>query len=279
MSSEFSTQAEATAESYYDSPDADTFYETIWGGEDIHIGLYEPGLSIPEASKRTVQYMADQLEGLGADSRVLDQGAGYGGSARALARRFGCHVTCVNISERENARNRKLNQEHGLDHLIKVDHGTFEEVPEPDASYDVVWSQDAFLHSGRRRQAIEECHRLLKRGGQLIFTDPMQTDDCPPDVLQPVYDRLALESLGSPGFYREVARALGMEEIRWIELTHQLRNHYATVREELERRRPELEGRTISTEYIEHMLTGLANWVKAADSGYLAWGILHFRKP
>ena len=35
------SQAVRTAQEYYNSEDADTFYATIWGGEDIHIGLYE----------------------------------------------------------------------------------------------------------------------------------------------------------------------------------------------------------------------------------------------
>ena len=30
-----------TARGYYNSDDAEAFYSTIWGGEDIHIGLYE----------------------------------------------------------------------------------------------------------------------------------------------------------------------------------------------------------------------------------------------
>jgi cysteine sulfinate desulfinase/cysteine desulfurase-like protein len=28
----------------------------------------------------------------------------------------------------------------------------------------------------------------------------------------------------------------------------------------------------------DRMLAGLDHWVKAADAGHLAWGILHFRK-
>ncbi|MFT7091319.1 MAG: sarcosine/dimethylglycine N-methyltransferase, partial [Candidatus Azotimanducaceae bacterium] len=45
--------AETTAENYYDSPDADNFYERVWGGEDIHIGLYdEKNITIPEASHK-----------------------------------------------------------------------------------------------------------------------------------------------------------------------------------------------------------------------------------
>jgi glycine/sarcosine/dimethylglycine N-methyltransferase len=34
----------------------------------------------------------------------------------------------------------------------------------------------------------------------------------------------------------------------------------------------------VSKAYLDRMLVGLDNWVKAADSGYMAWGILHFRK-
>ena len=32
--------ADSVAATYYDSQDADQFYEQVWGGEDIHIGLY-----------------------------------------------------------------------------------------------------------------------------------------------------------------------------------------------------------------------------------------------
>jgi sarcosine/dimethylglycine N-methyltransferase len=268
-----------TAEAYYDSTSADAFYSALWGGEDIHIGLYEgPDDPVREASHRTVERMASLLEGLGPQQRVLDLGAGYGGAARHLAREFGCEVTCLNLSEVQNETNRRLNAEQGLDERVHVRHGNFEEVPEPDGRFDVIWSQDAFLHSGRRRRVLEEARRLLAPGGQLIFTDPMQADDCPPDVLQPVYDRLHLDSLGSFAFYRKVAEELGFEEVRCVDLTAQLRNHYARVREELARRYDDMLERS-GREYVDRMLQGLQAWVDAADAGHLAWGILHFRRP
>ena len=31
--------------------------------------------------------------------------------------------------------------------------------------------------------------------------------------------------------------------------------------------------------YLDKMIVGLENWVKAADAGHLAWGIMLFRKP
>ena len=100
-----------TTRTYYDSVDADEFYHTIWGGEDIHVGLYEfEGESIYKASKRTVSTMAEKLPGITGATRVLDLGAGYGGAARYLAGEFGCRVECLNLSETENQRNKEKNK-------------------------------------------------------------------------------------------------------------------------------------------------------------------------
>jgi len=270
--------AETTAENYYDSDDADNFYERVWGGEDIHIGLYdEKDITIPEASHKIVELMADSLSVISDKSRVIDLGAGYGGSARYLHRRFGCDVTCLNLSDRQNERNRVLNKDSKVADNISVVHGSFENIPEPDQSFDAVWSQDAFLHSGNREQVLQEINRVLKPGGQLIFTDPMQADDCPPDVLQPVFDRLELDSLGSIAWYHAQLTGLGFAEISRSPMVHQLRNHYDRVGTELALRQAELI-KNISPTYLARMLVGLKKWVDAADQGYLAWGVLHFQK-
>jgi sarcosine/dimethylglycine N-methyltransferase len=268
-----------TARQYYNSDDADNFYFHVWGGEDIHIGLYqrvdEP---IAEASRRTVARMAGMLSGLDAHSRVIDLGAGYGGSARYLARTTGCHVTALNLSETENARSRAMAAEQGLTGQIEVVDGSFEQIPAADAAFDVAWSQDAILHSGQRRRVIREVARVLKPGGHFIFTDPMQADDCPPGVLEPVLERIHLDSLGSFAFYREAAAAAGLEEVEVVDLTPQLPRHYSRVRDELERQRAALAGK-VSDAYIERMLKGLGHWIEAGENGFLAWGILLFRKP
>lgn len=267
------------ARSYYNSEDADNFYYTIWGGEDIHVGLYtHRAEEIREASRRTVSVMAAALRTLDRGSRVIDLGAGYGGAARYLARNIGCRVACLNLSEVENQRNRRMNEEQGVGELIEVRDGTFEDVPYADESFDVVWSQDAFLHSGDRRGVLAEIARILRPGGEVIFTDPMQDDDCPQGVLQPVLDRIHLDSMGSIGFYRQTAAALGLREVGVLDFSHQLPRHYGRVREELERSRDKLRGK-VSDEYAERMHAGLGHWVEAGDKGYLRWGILHFSKP
>ena len=272
------SQAVEMAEEYYDSTEADAFYLNVWGGEDIHIGLYEsPDDDIAAASRCTVETMAEQLTGLAADSCVVDLGSGYGGAARYLAVNFGCKVDCLNLSQTQNDLNRKNNQEAGVTDLINVTHGSFEDIPAPDGHYDFAWSQDAILHSGDRPRVLDEIKRVLKPGGQVIFTDPMQADDCPDGVLQPILDRIHLETLGSFRFYRSELLARGFEEVATLPKLYHLRTHYARVAEDLKNRYDEivnLSGR----EYVDKMLRGLQYWVNGAEKGHLAWGIIHYRK-
>lgn len=273
-----SNKVEATnvARDYYNSGDADNFYSKIWGGEDIHIGIYrsedEP---IFDASRRTVEKMAAHLDGLGPESRVLDLGAGYGGAARFLAGKYGCHVTALNLSEIENERNRALNASRGLEYAIEVVEGSFEDVPCDEDSFDVVWSQDAILHSGEREKVFEEVSRMLKEDGDFVFTDPMKSDGCPDEVLQPILDRLHLDSLGSPEFYRQTARTVGLQEVDFEDHTEHLTAHYARVLKETEQREDEL-SEVVSQAYLGRMKKGLGHWVEGGHNGHLTWGIYHF---
>lgn len=270
----------AVTRDYYNSSDADNFYATIWGGEDIHVGLYrEPGETIFAASRRTVETMAARLPGLSAHSTVLDLGSGYGGSARYLARHFGCHVTCLNLSEIQNQTNRQLTAKAGLAERIHVIDGSFEDLSfAAPVSYDFVWSQDAILHSGQRELVLREVNRVLKPGGHFIFTDPMQSDDCPVALLAPVLERIHLASLGSPGFYRATARKLGWNEVAWHDFLPDLVQHYTRVREEICRRETELL-QVCRPDYLTRMKAGLQHWIEAGTAGRLQWGIFLFRKP
>ena len=277
-SAAYSTVVNAARE-YYNSDDADNFYAVIWGGHDIHIGLYENGTrSIVEASHEMVAHMASKLNGIDERTRVLDIGSGYGGAARYLAKTYGCHVSCLNLSEVQNQRNRELNAAEGIDLLINVVDGSFEDIPLPDESVDIVWSQDAILHSANRRKVFEEVFRVLSKGGRFIFTDPMQSESCPPDVLQPILDRIHLDTLGSIPTYRRIAISVGFEEVEVLDLSEHLPTHYARVREEIDPNYATLL-KTCSEDYLDRMKVGLQHWVDAGNAGYLSWGILSYRKP
>ncbi len=265
------------AQDYYNSSPADRFYFKIWGGEHIHVGIYhEKDEPIKLASPRIVNIMASQLD-LDPSTEVLDLGSGYGGAARFLAKTYGCKVTCLNLSSTQNARNEASNREQGLDHLITVVEGNFEDICLPDNSFDVVWSQDAIVHSADRERVLEEVWRVLREEGNFIFTDLMQTDDCPDGVLKPVLDRIHLDSLGSFGFYLETVRKLGLKRAEITELSEHLTTHYDRVLQETERNYDYMVS-LCGKEYIDKMIKGLKHWVDAGNNDYLAWGVMNFEK-
>lgn len=271
------TDAEGVARAAYDDPGADWFYSQIWGGQDIHVGIYrEPDESIAVASHRTMERMVDRL-GERPVAEVVDLGSGYGGAARHLHRRLGAEVLAVNVSPTQNDRARALTRDAGMAESVTVVEGSYTDVPADSDSFDLAWSQDAFLHSDQREVAIAEAARVLRPGGELLFTDPMSADDTPVDQLGPVLDRLKLPSLGSPARYRAHAADAGLVEVGFEDHTEQLATHYGRVLEESRARMEELQ-QAADEAFLDRMMRGLEHWVDAGSRGLLTWGIFHFRK-
>ena len=272
-----SSAATAVARAYYNSADADTFYHTLWGGEDLHIGIYtSPTTTIASASRHTVELMASIASPISPKTRVLDMGAGYGGAARYLAKTYGCKVTCLNLSSVENERNRMKTKEQGLADLVEVVEGSFDAMPLPDHSYDLVWSQDAFLHSGDRATVVAEIDRVLvTEGGRIVFTDPMAAEGANPEGLKPILARLQLESLGTLAFYGTEFEKRGFQDMGFEDHTEQLVKSYSRILEELEGQEERLKGK-ISDQYIRNMMVGLGHWINGGKNGQLCWGIVQF---
>ena len=273
------SQAVRMAQAYYNSDDAENFYSRLWGGEDIHIGLYRSAAEpVVDASHRTVERMCALLGHAIEGARVLDIGGGYAGSARYVAHHHNADVVSLNLSEVQNERARRKNAERGLDDRVRVVDGDFENIPFDNGYFDIVWSQDAMLHSGNRARVLDEVTRVLAPGGTFIFTDPMQADDCPDGVLQPVLDRIQLDTMGSPGFYTDALERRGFTRRAFENHSDQIPRHYACIHDTLVEREDALRDSAISKTYIDNMKKGLQHWVDAGQAGHLAWGIMVFDK-
>ena len=194
-----------------------------------------------------------------------------------MAKKYGCQITCLNLSETQNKRNRKINKKNGLDNLITVVEGNFENIPFCDNKFDVIWSQDALVHSTDRIKAVSEVNRILRTDGEFIFTDLMQRYGCTNRILKPVLDRLHLDSLGSLEFYLQEAKKLGMKKTEIQDLSANLTIHYRRVRDETKKHYQTMVD-LCGKEYIDKMIQGLNRWVEAGRKNLLVWGLLHFKK-
>ena len=275
----------SSTRTYYDLPHVNDFYTSIWGGDYISIGIYtSPTDSIIPASHNTVLRLASLASPLTSRTRILDLGSGYGGSARYLAKTYGCHVTCLNLSPTQNSRNRDLCKEEGLEGLVDVIEGTFEDVPLPDHAYDVIWSQDAFLHSGDREKVVSEIDRLLvSQGGKVVFSDILQSANvADPKALESYMQRLPVDELATEEFYLSRMKEKGFGDGSFEDLTEQLAMHYGKVRDEfvkhevefLEQAQDQEEARA----FLERSKAGLESAVSLATERILGWGIFVFQR-
>jgi SAM-dependent methyltransferase len=81
-----------------------------------------------------------------AADRVLDVGGGIGGPARQLAHRFGCHVTVLDLTSEYCVVGQQLTAWTGLTDRVTFVHASALEMPFPDSSFDVAWTQHASMN-------------------------------------------------------------------------------------------------------------------------------------
>lgn len=273
-----SEDAERAAVAYYDDADAHLFFTRLWGGEDLHIGLYDRAGSVREASDAIVDRMASMVPHLRLGTVVVDLGSGFGGTMRRLASHYPIRALCLNISERQNALNRERIAAAGLEERIAVVHGSFERIPLAGGRIGVVWSQDALLHAPDRGAVLAEAFRVLEPDGLLIFTDILKHESAPDEALAPIRERLGVRALGTESGDRALAEAAGFQPLPFVPLTPNFRRHYHEIGQSLVAAREELIAQGGSASFLDRMLTGVRDWIASADAGHIVWGIERYIK-
>lgn len=110
----------------------------------------------------------DKISGLcniGKDSYVLDVGCGVGMSSCYIAKKYGCNVVGLDISEKmiEHARERATRK--GLDATVSFIAGDAQSLPFEDGCFDVVISESVTAFLDDKGKGISEYIRVLKEGG------------------------------------------------------------------------------------------------------------------
>lgn len=266
----------AETQAYYDGA-ANEIYREIWG-ENIHLGIFEsPDESFRTAMDRSNRRMSERI-GLGPGQRVLDVGCGYGALARYLATTYGCRVLATNISERELDWGRELTAKAGLSDKVSFDWADFHDLPCDDASFDVYWSQEAFLHAADKARVLAEAYRVLKPGGKLVFSDILVRRGTPDDVRARIYERVKSPDMWDAPDYEAALATAGFRIARQEDWSPNVALSYGWVRNELERRRAEFE-RRIGKEVVDRTSAALAFWVQAASAGRIGWLYVVAEKP
>lgn len=111
-----------------------------------------------------------RLLGLDKDTRLLEVGAGSGWPALYLAEEFGCHATLTDVPEEalHIAADRAARQSFAGRVTLAVSDGA--ELPFREAHFDAVSHSDVLCCLAPKRGVLNECRRVIRRGGTMVFT-------------------------------------------------------------------------------------------------------------
>jgi SAM-dependent methyltransferase len=257
---------------YYDNETVARFYQELWGGADIHIGLYQTGNeTIAQASEAMTRRLL-RLAGASSGQSALDIACGYGGTLRILAE-IGCRASGIDISKVCVARARQLNASAGLGDKIDVAEGDYHDIDRVSGSLDLVICQEAIIHSMDRPAVFREVFRILRPSGVFAISDivPAETGDS--EIAATAFSRLGARADATPKRYRNMAESAGFGVDYFEERPTDIRTHYDKLAEELER--PELQHDPKMTAIRESIST----WQRALEGGHITWISAVGRKP
>ena len=211
---------------FYDASSG--LWESIWG-EHMHHGYYgRSGNYKIDRRQAQVELIEELLRW--ADCRednppqnIIDVGCGIGGSTLHLARKFGSKATGITLSPVQASRAKERAAEAGLDDRVQFEVANALEMPFEDCSFDLVWSLESGEHMPDKTKFLQECYRVLKPGGKMIFatwchreTDSLAGELTADEVahLKEIYRVYCLPYVIFLSEYRAIASKCGFENIK-----------------------------------------------------------------
>jgi len=132
---------------------------------------------------------------------VLDVCCGLGGPARWLAYKIGCKVTGLDLTQSRVDSASRLTERVELSRLVDFVQGDATDMPLPDARFDRVYGQEAWVHIHDKATLLRECRRVIKPGGILAFTDIVSIAPLTGDESAQMADEMQFPSIVTAGHY------------------------------------------------------------------------------
>ena len=162
--------------------------------------------------------LAEQL-GLSASQKVIDIGSGPGGASRYLAATYGCQVTGLDLTEIYVRIAEMLAERTGLADRVHFKHGSALEIPFPDQSFDVAWTQHTAMNIADKNRLYHEIYRVIKPGCKFALNDILAGPERPVYYPAPWAQSEETSFLITPDELREHLQAAGFRLLSWRDTT------------------------------------------------------------
>jgi len=220
-----STELDRQIQEFYDA--SSDLWEGIWG-EHMHHGYYgKDGNYKLDRRQAQIDLIEEVLTWAGdlttaRPQNIIDVGCGIGGSSLYLAEKFGARVTGITLSPVQANRAKERARAAGLQAKTDFQVANALAMPFADDSFDLVWSLESGEHMPDKLKFLQECYRVLKPGGKLIFVTWCHRPTTPTTPLtvreqkhlQDIYRVYCLPYVISLPEYTEIVTASGFKDLR-----------------------------------------------------------------
>jgi arsenite methyltransferase len=114
---------------------------------------------------------------------VLNVGCGIGVGSTYIARKYGCHVVGVDISERMIEWSRQRAREERVEAKVEFRTADVLDLPFEAGRFDVVFAESVLIFVEDKAQAIWECVRVTKPGGYVGLNEGFWTEQPSPELV------------------------------------------------------------------------------------------------
>jgi len=143
---------------------------------------------------------------------VLYVGAGIGVGPAYIARKFGCRVVAVDISEKMLAWTAQRADEDGVADKVETRLANILDLPYNDNRFDAVIVESVAAFVEDKAKAVQECRRVTRPGGYVGFNEVFWTEKPSPETIE-AYRRIQMsESLILLKEWQAIWDASGLQE-------------------------------------------------------------------
>ena len=263
----------------YDTKEKLEFYAQVMGDgtANIHFGkwdnvdLDQEG-AYGKASEQMTDYMFDLAVKLkGGDEKLsyVDLGSGTGAAALRLCQKHESieKATCLNLCDEQNTLATKCATDLGLSERMTVVTGTYEEAPFEADSFDIAFSQDAFVHAFSKAKTFGEALRITKAGGVFIFCDLMcgSGEGVSEEELATFAATNMVNDWLSPEENVKACEEAGWTDVKFVDLTADIRISFQLMLKKVEKIIDEGNPAKIDEKLLNGYKQNLANRIVQVD--------------
>ena len=144
---------------------------------------------------------------------ILEVGCGIGTTACYLAKRYGCRVMGVDISDRMVDWAQKRAKRESLEDRVEFRIGDAQTLPFEDSLFDAVICESVTAFPEDKRRAVSEYVRVTKPGGYVGLNEGTWMKTPPQELLEYVYRTMAKAIFLRSDGWKELLEGSGLKDI------------------------------------------------------------------